>query len=77
MTVSSAGTRPARVEVDMSMFSKPQCDLVRMALLLSYGHQRLFLAPDGSSIAVELVSGLRPVDIQTLVASTAASLVDE
>lgn len=71
MTVRPAHVSSERVPIDLSSFSKVQSDLVRMALLLEYGHQQLVLAPDGSSITVETRGGQRPIDVRTFVSQVA------
>lgn len=77
MSMSNNITRPARVEVDLSCYTKAQSDLVRMELLLKYGHPRLFLASDGSSVAVEMVGSMRSVDILSLAATVASTAADD
>lgn len=69
MSVQHTVASPVRVPVDLTVFDKPQSDLVRMALLLQYGHRKLRLEPDGSAITVELASSHRPIDVQLFVRS--------
>lgn len=71
MSVQHTPASPVRVPVDLTGFDKPQGDLVRMALLLQYGHRNLRLEPDGSAITVELTPGHRPIDVRQFVRSVA------
>ena len=75
MSASHAFVRSVRVPVDLSSFDKAQCDLVRMSLLLTYGHRHLHLEPDGSTITVELTPAHRPIDVQEFVRSVAAGAI--
>lgn len=72
MSTPTASTRSMRIPISLDGRSKLQTDAIRMGLLLAYGSRRLQLAPDGSSVLVELQGSQRSIEVHELVDELAA-----